>query len=489
MKAFRSLRLVALVLLVALTVILAGRSAASSGATTRVSVDSNGNQGDGGSEGPAISADGRYAAFYSSAANLVTGDTNGQWDVFVHDRQTGVTQRVSVDSDGNEANGASYHDAISADGRNVGFMSGASNLVPGDTNSVADIFVHDRQTGVTQRVSVDSDGSEANGASDAPALSADGRFVAFTSDATNLVAGDTNSVADIFVRDRQTGVTQRVSVDSDGSEANGYSATPPTISADGRFVAFRSQASNLVPDDTNSVADVFVHDRQTGVTQRVSVDSNGNQGNASSGMIYTEVISADGRFVAFRSQASNLVAGDTNNASDTFVHDRETAITERVSVNTAGVQANSSSDPAGGAISNDGRYVAFGSYATNLVTGDTNNVLDVFVRDRQVGATTRVSVDSNGNQGDGGSYNAAAISADGSFVAFKSQATNLVPGDTNSVEDVFVHERSMAVGGLAELPEVSDSSGLNYIALAALAVAALLALTAGAWYARRRWLG
>jgi Tol biopolymer transport system component len=227
------------------------------GSTERVSVDSAGNQGNNGGDEPAISADGRFVAFVS-ADNLVPGDTNDNLDIFVHDRKTGATERVSVDSAGNQANviGSTSEAAISADGRFVAFNS-ANNLVPGDTNDNFDIFVHDRKTGATERVSVDSAGNQGNGAAVA-AISADGRFVAFQSVADNLVLGDTNGAIDVFVHDRKTGATERVSVDSAGNQAN-YESVSPAISGDGRFVAFVSLADNLVPGDTNGTYDVFVH--------------------------------------------------------------------------------------------------------------------------------------------------------------------------------------------------------------------------------------
>src|SRR2546426_905363 len=283
---------------------VAGATAASAGAAERVSVDSAGTQANGASFGQALSADGRFVAFTSVAPDLVAGDTSGAADVFAHDRQTGTTKRVSVDSAGTQANGDSTGVALSADGRFVAFTSVATNLVAGDTNGVTDVFVHDRQAGTTERVSVDSAGSEGNGASTGVALSADGRFVAFTSVATNLVAGDTNGVTDVFVHDRQTGTTERASVDSAGTEGNGASAGV-VLSADGRYVAFTSVATNLVAGDTNGVTDVFVHDRQTGTTERVSVDSAGIEGNGASAGV---ALSADGRFVAFTSVATNLVA-------------------------------------------------------------------------------------------------------------------------------------------------------------------------------------
>ena len=176
------------------------------GATTRVSVGPGNAQGNGRSFIPALSADGRYAAFYSDASNLVAGDTNGARDVFVRDLQTGETTRVSVSTSGAEANGDSFAPAVSSDGRFVAFASSASNLVDGDTNDANDVFVRDRQTNTTTRVSVGFDGSQANGGSDQPSLSGDGRLVAFTSAATNIVAGDLNGVRDAFVYDRQPGL-------------------------------------------------------------------------------------------------------------------------------------------------------------------------------------------------------------------------------------------------------------------------------------------
>jgi Tol biopolymer transport system component len=230
-----ALGLVAIVSALAFVLLLANDhlSLALPGTTERVSVDSAGNQGNDHSWAAAISAEGRYVAFLSYASNLVPGDSNGVGDVFVHDRQTGITERVSVDSAGNQGNDHSGYPSLSADGRYVAFQSSASNLVPGDNNGHCDIFVHDRQTGATERVSVDSAGNEGDYESYDPAISADGRYVAFQSGALNLVPGDTNVEMDIFVHDRQTGITERVRVDSAGNEGNGESQ-PPAISADGR---------------------------------------------------------------------------------------------------------------------------------------------------------------------------------------------------------------------------------------------------------------
>jgi Tol biopolymer transport system component len=412
----------------------------SQGTTERVSLGPGGVQGNEESLFPAISADGRFVAFYTYASNLVPGDTNHSDDVFVRDRRTGTTERVSVGPNGRQGDSSSLP-AISADGRFVAFRSYANNLVPGDTNGVGDVFVRVRRTGTTERVSISSSGEQGNDYSEWSPLSANGRFVAFMSVASNLVPGDTNRVCDdegfctpdVFVRDRRTGITERVSISSSGKQANNGSHFP-SISADGRFIAFDSDASNLVPGDTNGVGDVFVRDRRTGTTERVSVSSSGEQGNAFS----VGTISADGRFIAFESDASNLVPGDTNGKRDVFVRDRKLGTTERVSLRPDGGQGNDYSfSPA---LSAGGRFVAFTSWASNLVPGDTNGTDDVFVRDRVTGVTIRASISSSGKQGNDHS-NDPAISADGRFIAFMSHATNLVPGDTNGVNDIFVRTR------------------------------------------------
>jgi Tol biopolymer transport system component len=291
---------------------------------------------------------------------------------------TGVTRRVSVGAAG-QANGGSLSPAISADGRFVAFNSYASNLVPGDTNGTTDIFVRDLLARVTRRVSVGPAGQGNSDSSGVPAISADGRFVTFTSSASNLVPGDTNGAIDVFVRDLQAGVTKRVSVGT-GGQANDYSFFA-TISADGRFVAFESFAANLVPGDTNGTSDIFVRDLQAGVTRRVSVGAAGQGNSDSSG---APAISADGRYVAFFSHASNLVPGDTNGAYDIFVRDLLAGVTRRVSVGASGQGNRDSLAPA---ITADGRSVAFVSASFNLVTHDTNRAWDVFVRDPLLDAT------------------------------------------------------------------------------------------------------
>jgi hypothetical protein len=347
-----------------------------------------------------------------------------------------TTVRVSVGIGGAQGNADSVIPSISADGRFVAFMSAASNLVLGDTNGFGDVFVYDRQNGSIDRVSVSTGGTQGNSQSDFPSISADGRFVAFHSFASTLVPGS-NWVQHIYVRDRQNGTTERVSVATNGTQGSSDSVLQPSISADGRFVSFSSDAANLVAGDTNGVRDVFVRDRQGGTTERVSVASGGAQGDSRSGE-YGVSISASGRFVAFSSSASNLVVNDTNAVDDIFVRDRDSGTTTRVSVATGEGEGNSDSfDPS---ISADGRFVAFWSPAWNLVPGDTNAVDDIFMRDRQDGTTERVSVATGGTQGDSFSRY-ASISADGRFVAFWGDASNLVPGDTTGDWDVFVRDR------------------------------------------------
>jgi Tol biopolymer transport system component len=410
-------------------------------ATTRVSLSAGNTQGNFHSLWGAVSADGRYAAFQSTASNLVIGDLNGHLpDVFVRDLLTPTTLMVSVDSSGGAANGGSIAPSMSADGRYVAFESDASNLVAGDSNGMRDIFVHDLSTGVTERVSVDSNGFEANGPSYFASISADGRWVAFESDATNLVPAERNSVRDVFVHDRQTGQTKRASVNVSGGIGNAAS-TWPSISGDGRYVAFMSDATNLVANDVNGFTDVFVKDMVSGVVLLATADTSGVQGNAAS---MSPSISSDGRVVAFASDASNLVALDTNGATDVFARDLVSGVTARISVDSAGSQANSVSLAQGNAqVSSDGRFVAFDSMASNLVAGDTNGGSDCFVHDRLTGSTLRVSVTTAGAPAGGGSR-APAISPDGRFIVFESSATNLVPGDNNNFWDVFLRDRGAA---------------------------------------------
>ncbi len=369
---------------------------------------------------------------------------------------TGVatTELVSVNNAA-ERGHSSITPAISADGRFVAFGSPASNLVPDDTNGVHDIFVRDRQSGITERVSINSVGEQGNDHSGPSlfatfganlAISADGRHVAFASRASNLVDDDTNGIADVFVHDRATRQTERVSVGSGGQSDNTSALTTISISADGRLVAFDSFASNLVAGDTNGFLDVFVRDRESGITERISVNNASAETNGTS---FRSAISRDGRFVAFASSATNLVEGDVNGALDVFVHDRQSSTVELISVANDGAQGDGSSGThdfgSGGAalsISDDGRFIAFSSLASNLVQSDINGLYDSFVRDRASGTTERVSVTSSGEDLFGNS-DGTTMSADGRYVAFTT-----VRG---SLSDVFVRDRQTHTTELASI--------------------------------------
>ena len=399
------------------------------------SISLNGTSGNGASTGVALSANGTVAAFVSDATNLVTGDTNGVRDVFVRDLTAGTTERVSVSSSGAQANRASHASggapALSSDGQIVAFYSDATNLVDNDSNGQTDVFVRVRGSNTTELISIAFDGTPANGPSLNPSISADGRFVAFQSQASNLVPNDANGASDIFVRDRVNGTTERVCAATIEPNQSSYA---PSISADGTLVAFTSAATNLVSGDTNGRLDVFVCDRSTGSLELVSVATGGGQGNGDS---ILPAISGDGRIVGFKSLATNLVPNDTNNVVDVFVHDRSAGTTERISVDPNGLGGNDFSFPP--SLSNDGRFVAFGSAATNLVLNDANSVADVFVRDRQIGVTIQVDVSPLGQQANGGTPDIPpSISGDGLEVGYVSYAANLAPNDNNNLSDAFV---------------------------------------------------
>ena len=414
--------------------------------TERVSTGSSGQQG----AFPAqfslpstsvISSDGRLVAF-STATAFAAGDTNGVWDVFVHDRLAATTECMSINLSGVPGNDISgvYGIAMSADGRFVAFESRASDLVAGDTNGARDIFVRDQVSGTTELVSMSTAGVGGNANSLRPAISADGRFVVFASDATNLVASDTNGQLDVFIRDRLSYTTERVSVSSSGAQGDSYSEYS-CVSADGRLVAFESNSTNLVLGDTNGSLDVFVHDRQTATTVIASVATTGALANGHSNLPH---LSADGRYVSFTSLASNLVQGDGNGSWDIFVRDLQLGTTVRASVGNGGLEGIGSSHFS--SISSDGRLVAFTTTAANFIPGGLHGY--TFVRDLRLGTTTLACAASDGSLPNSGCL-LGSMSPDGRYLAFESTASNLVPGDTNGVYDVFIHDRFAA--GFASL--------------------------------------
>ena len=391
-----------------------------------------------------MTPDGRFVVFASAASNLVPGDTNGVGDVFVRDRRTGVTERVSVGARGVQGNGDSNFlgiataPAISDNGRYVAFKSDASNLVKGDRNQLTDVFVRDRTAGTTERIS-------GAGGGDNPAISPDGNFVAF-----ETFDFDGDFAQDIYLRNRSAGTIERISVSHDGSEVFGTSEDP--VVANGPVVAFASSAPNLVPDDGNSNIDVFVRDLSgaTPTTERVSVSS----AEEPAGEFDTSrnpAITNDGRFVAFQSDAQNFTpVAQTEFFSDVFVRDRQAGTTVLASPDGAGGEASGQSeDPEIGA---NGRFVAFASFASDLIAGTTDPdgelVRDAFVRDLTAGSTEMVSINSahedamrDGNHDDVG---AGPVSADGLVALMGTQADNLFAGDTNGVNDVYVSDRRPA---------------------------------------------
>lgn len=447
------------------------------GRTDRVSVSSSGTQADNASYVPTLSADGRFVAFHSTASDLTpdqprcsnavpASPTRCSAQVFVHDRVGHGTSLVSVSSSGEPADGSASYASLSRDGRYVAFDASASNLVPGVSGG--QVYVRDRVTGTTERVSAPASGEPGGGGGRTPAISDDGRYVVFMSSRRDLIdapppACNPFCPEHVYVRDRVTRTTTLVSEAHGGGYANaGISpASPiqparPTISADGRYVAFHSDATDLVRDDTNGRTDVFVRDLHTRRTELVSVDDAGTQGDNSSfgsggGGRY---VSADGRYVAFWSDAKNLVPGDTNGKSDFFVRDRVSRTTTRVSVTSAGEQgeatpAAQTSTQGGVSLSDDGRFVSFDSAL--VLASDAPSGLQVYVRDLLRGVTTIGSVNSLGEAGRDGHSIAPALSARGDAVTFSSGAANLVANDNNTgcaavtsttanCSDIFVHE-------------------------------------------------
>ncbi len=396
-----------------------------------ISAASDGSQGNKFSSWSTVSADGRYVAFLSESTNFFANDTNDSYDIFVKDRQLGTIEHINVSSDGTPANGMSYSPSISADGRFIAFSSKAGNLVPGDTNNKEDIFVHDRQTKITERVNVTSTGIQSNNDAYWPSISDDGRTVAFLAYASNLVIGDTNFDSDVFVHDRHSGVTERVSVSSDGSQGSS-GAYQFAMSANGKFVAFYSQAPNLILGDTNGHYDIFVHDRETKFTKRVSVAADGTQGNSGSS---SPSISADGRYIAFYSQATNLAPDDSNSAPDIFVHDRQLETTTFVNLLTAGRLHKEFT------LSDDGRFLAFINAYVSFLPGNT--VSDILsLHDLHTNTTKRLTLGQELSLSKI-QFNKPTFSANSQFLTFESGSPTILPNDTNNTYDIFLIQNEL----------------------------------------------
>jgi Tol biopolymer transport system component len=438
---------------VAVSVLLAGPAqAAANGTTELLDKPPSGAAPDGPSSSPSITPDGRYVAFASRASNLTsTPNSDGSSDVFVRDTRTGVTKQISVGLDGAEANGDSFQPDITPDGRYVVFTSGASNLVTDDQDPdvwVQEVFLKDLKTGRITRIFTGTHGEPNYGADYGPTISDDGGTIAFDSSQTDLVPGDTNQVRDVFVWKRSTGKITRVSVSSSG--AQGGSATTPNrnadsrdaeISGDGRTVVFRSGADNLVTGDTNGISDIFLHSLTTHRTTRISVGPNGEQatptGTSSEGADFPS-ISADGRIVAYIGyQLKGIVAEDTGNSYQIYVYNRATGRTQLGVRSADGDLVNDA--VAAPTLSPDGRFLGFETSAQGVVKEDTDRVTDAFVRDLRKGRTARVSVTVTGEPANGwtGSGN-LALSSGGQKVAFTSDATNLVSDPVSGNNDLYL---------------------------------------------------
>ena len=395
----------------------------------------NGAEANGRSQFPSISANGRFVAFESEANNLVSNDFNATSDIFVVDLLTHNTEVMSVDGKGAVGSGPSHYPSISGDGRYVAFYSYAI-LTSNDQNHNVDIYVRDRVAGTTTLVTATFDGSPSTGYSEAyyPKISVDGRFIAYHSSATDLVPGDVNNNSDAFVYDVQRGINQIVSVTSSGEQGSGFSASA-SISADGRFISFSSNAANLVPEGVSHSATMFpqvlVKDRMTGAMNLGSITLDGSVGDFSAG---TSSLSGDGRYVAFYSRSTHLVPNDLNWKRDVFIFDFLTHTMKRITPD--GVEPNGYSYAP--SFSQDGKRVAFWSKASNFADDDHNGAIDVFLYDLPTDQILRISAGPMGEGNGDSGY--PTISAEGRFVAFPSLASNLVAGDQNDVSDVFVAE-------------------------------------------------
>lgn len=424
-----------------------------------VSVKSTGvGSGDGRSSNPALSANGELVAFTSAASDLVSSDNNGRLDVFVRNRIRRTTELISVNTGGASGNGDSYNPVISADGRYIVFQSRASDLVTGtDNNNAFDIFLRDRTLGQTFLVSVDANGNAAAKDSYSPQMTADGRKIVFASAADNLVNNDTNGTADAFLRDLDAGTTTLLSVSTNGWSGNSISA-PPTITPNGRYVAFLSAANDLAAGDANNHNDVYRRDLMSGTTELVSRNTNGTAGNLTS---FNPVISANGQRVAFASQATDLTTDtDTNISTDVFLFDFGSNATRLIS-RAPGTSRAGNKGSATPFFSSDGNHLLFISIATDLAANDTNGKQDVFLWNGGGDTNELISVNSLGT-GPGNDFagiSAAGMSEDLRFVVFYSTATDVAAGDTNAVSDIFLRDRQMGLTILMSRPAGHPFSG------------------------------
>ena len=441
--------------------------------------------GNGNSFNPVISRDGQFVVFVSDASDLVLGDTNGASDLFLWERSQPNTLTLISKVNAGTVSGdrASINPIISGNGQYVVFTSLATNLVDGDSNAKQDVFVWERSTKKTTLVShANGDGNSSNGTSENSSISNDGRLITFTSDGTNLATGATTGQKQVFLWDRQTGGISLISQNSAGTIANAESNNA-VVSSDGLYVAFTSSATNLFGTDNNAAQDVFIRDLVKNTTTAVSVDSLGAYGTVTGGLpvggafASSPVISSYGGkvYIAFTSTFNTLVATDNNSAQDVFVREIDTndpskSRTILVSVDKDGTGSGIGSGTGGSfggsgslspLISQDGRFVAFVSYSNNLVASDTNGAQDIFVRDLLLNKTTLISSNSAGTDSGKGASHVPAISGSGSYIAFTSDAGNLVAGDFNNKLDVFGQELLSVVSLTAIDPTASEATPAN----------------------------
>lgn len=380
-----------------------------------------------------VSGDGRYVAFTSYGLNLSPLVINVFPHIFVRDRTSGTVEMIDVSTTGTEGNDTADFAVISHDGRYVAFQSYATNLVAGVTAREAHIYVRDRTSGSTILASRSTAGVAGNSFSQAPAISGNGRYVSFTSYATNLVAGADVANGQIYLHDITTRATTLISLNMTNGDANGQSLNS-SISFDGRHVAFTSRARDIVTQDTGGRIQVYARDRTTNSTSRISINSAGTWGDRDSDYA---MISADGNTVVFTSTATNLTTGVTDAVQRIYVRNRPGSTTLVASRANGASGTLSNGVAQGPTVSSDGRYVAFVSSATNIATGVTGTNDHIYVRDLTGNTTALMDRSAASVLGNNRGY-ASTVSPDGRFVVFSSDATNLVTGDTNSAPDVFI---------------------------------------------------
>jgi Tol biopolymer transport system component len=404
--------------------------------TTLTSVAADGTQSDRDCDVHAVSSDGRYVLFSSASTLLVPGTTTTFRHVFLKDRTTGGVELLSVDDQGVEANADCKNPRMSDDGTYVVFESAATNLVASDTNNKVDCFLRDRTSGHTEMVSVATSGVQGDADSTLPIVSGDGRYVFFTTGASNFSSVDDNNQADVYLRDRVAGTTTLVSVAVDGTAPNGYSVSDD-LTPDGRYAVFECNAHDVVPNDPLTThLKVLVADLASSTIEVASIASDGSwiQADCTGARIVS-----DGHLVTFETADLYVVPNDTNNATDVFVRDRTAGTTERVSLGPNGEEAQGFCSH--GSMSDDGRFVVFETSAENWDPTDRNVAGDVYLRDLELGSTRRLSLSTDGQGSKWGCWN-QALSRDGHVVVFEAGGDELDPNDHNGHTDVYVHERA-----------------------------------------------